>query len=178
MQAKLCTKPKLLSEFLEICTKNKYFSATLDKNLLKDIKFLAHSSNVQANIERQWLFKSKDIENSLKTFYNMDFMEYGENLTLLEKHAIIRKRDRLARSIPFGLIDIENRERPIQCGGNAEDASIGILLGNGPKCLTCWYLVNDKQSQEYFYRIQRLRKIWWMKVRQLRAFCSESFCLA
>lgn len=167
MQAKLCAKPKLLSEFLEICTKNKYFSATLDKNILKDVKFLDYSSNVQANIERQWLFKSKDIENSLKTFSNTDFMEYGENLTLLEKHAIIRKRDRLARSIPFGLIDIENHGKSTQFGGggNSEDASIGIWLNDGAKHLTCWYLVNDKQSQEYFYRIQRLRKIWWMKVK-------------
>lgn len=168
MQARLCAKPKLLSEFLEICTKNKYFSATLDSsNLLNDIKFLAHSSNVQANIERQWLFKSKDIENSLKTFCNTDFMEYGENLTLLEKHAIIRKRDRLARSIPFGLIDIENHEKSTHFEGsdNSNDTSIGIRLSGASKHLTCWYLVNDKQSQEYFYRIQRLRKIWWMKVR-------------
>lgn len=169
MQAKLCAKPKLLGEFLEICTKNKYFSATLDKNVLKDIKFLAHSSNVQANIERQWLFKSKDIENSLKTFCNTDFMEHGENLTLFEKHAIVRKRDRLARTIPFGIIDIENHGNATQFGGteNSEDASIGIRLNSEPKCLTCWYLVNDKQSQEYFYRIQRLRKIWWMKVSKL-----------
>lgn len=165
MQAKLCAKPKLLSEFLEICTKNKYFSVTLDKNILKNVKFLDHSSNVQANIERQWLFKSKDIENSLKTFSNTDFIEYGENLSLMEKHAIIRKRDRLSRSIPFGLIDIENHSKATQFGGSGSDDSIGISLNNGARHLTCWYFVNDKQSQEYFYRIQRLRKIWWMKVR-------------
>lgn len=170
MQAKLCAKPKLLSEFLEICAKNKYFSAALDRNILRDVKFLDHSSNVQANIERQWLFKSKDIENSLKTFSNTDFVEYGENLTLLEKYAIIRKRDRLSRSIPFGLIDIESRGKSTQFGGNSssnsDEASIGIWLNNGAKHLTCWYFVNDKQSQEYFYRIQRLRKIWWMKVKK------------
>lgn len=181
MQAKLCAKPKLLSEFLEICTKNKYFSATLDRNIMKNVKFLDYSSNVQANIERQWLFKSKDIENSLKTFSNTDFMEYGENLTLLEKHTIIRKRDRLARSIPFGLIDIENHGKSAQFGGgggssdNTNDTSIGIWLNNGAKHLTCWYLVNDKQSQEYFYRIQRLRKIWWMKVKKNHEFWFNQF---
>lgn len=168
MQAKLCAKPKLLSEFLEICTKNKYVSATLDKNILRDVKFLDHASNVQANIERQWLFKSKDIENSLKTFSDTDFMECGENLTLLEKYAIVRKRDRLSRSIPFGLIDIESYGKSMQFGDNSDsnynDASIGLWLNNGVKHLNCWYFVNDKQSQEYFYRIQRLRKIWWMKV--------------
>lgn len=165
MATKLYSKPKLLMEFLEICRKNKYFSATLDNNLIKDVKFLEHSSNLKANIERQWLFKSKEIENSLKTYSNDDFLEYGENLSLLEKHAVVRKRDRLARSIPFGLIEIENQHKPmIIGGGSAENTAIGIQLGNNSKLLTCWYLVNDKQSQEYFYRIQRLRKIWWMKV--------------
>lgn len=165
MANKLFTKPKLLGEFLEICMKNKYFAATVENNLIRNVKFLNHLPNLQANIERQWLFKSKDIENSLKTYNNDEFSEYGENLSLLEKHAVVRKRDRLARSIPFGLIEIENIHKPITFGGaTSEDTVFGIQLENSPKLLTCWYLVNDKQSQEYFYRIQRLRKIWWMKV--------------
>lgn len=165
MQAKLFSKPKLLGEFLEICKKNKYLAGSLENNLIKNIKFLDHAPNLQANIERQWLFKSKEIENSLNTYSNSEFMEYGENLSLLEKHTVIRKRDRLARSIPFGLIDIESHKEPIEFGNSSsDDTSIGIQLDNGAKLLSCWYLVNDKQSQEYFYRIQRLRKIWWMKV--------------
>lgn len=165
MATKRFSKPKLISEFLEICRKNKYFAATVDNNLIRDVKFLEHSPNLQANIERQWLFKSKEIENSLKTYSNDDFLEYGENLSLLEKHAVVRKRDRLARSIPFGLIEIENQNKPMTVGGgSAENTAIGIQLGSNSKLLTCWYLVNGKQSQEYFYRIQRLRKIWWMKV--------------
>lgn len=164
--AKLFTKPKLLTEFLEICSKNKYFEASVENNLIKNVKFLNYAPNLQANIERQWLFKSKDIDNSLKTYNNDEFMEYGENLTLLEKCGIIRKKDRLARTIPFGLIETENHHKGIVFG-QPGDTSIGIQLDNNPKVLNCWYLVNDKQSQEYFYRIQRLRKIWWMKVRIL-----------
>lgn len=164
MQAKVFSKPKLLAEFLEICSKNIYFAATLDNSLIRDVKLLKHSWNVQENIERQWLFQSKNIENSLKTYNSADFMDYGENLSLLEKHAVIRKRDRLARSIPFGLIDIENQQNLIRFGNDGTSEDICIELNNGGKFLTCWYLVNDKQSQEYFYRIQRLRKIWWMKV--------------
>lgn len=171
MATKLFSKPKFLSEFLEICRKNKYFAATVENNLIKNVKFLNHSLNLQANIERQWLFKSKEIENSLKTYNNDEFLEYGENLSLMEKHAVIRKRDRLARSIPFGLIEIENHYKPMIFGSeNSEDTAFGIQLDNNPKLLTCWYLVNDKQSQEYFYRIQRLRKIWWMKVIMFNLF--------
>lgn len=166
MAAKQFSKPKLLNEFLEICCKNKYFAATIESNLIKNVQFLDHAPNLQANIERQWLFKSKDIENSLKTYENTEFLEYGENLSFLEKYAIVRKRDRLARTIPFGLIDIEHQQKPSVFGlSDSDDTSVGIQLGNRAKLLTCWYLVSDKQSQEYFYRIQRLRKIWWMKVR-------------
>lgn len=158
-------KPKLIGDFLKICVKNKYFAATVENNLIRDVEFLNYASNLQANIERQWLFKSKDIENSLNTYNNSDFLEYGENLSLLEKYAIIRKRDRLTRTIPFGLIDIESQSSPPSFGSSSSADTIGILLNNNTKYLNCSYLVNDKQSQEYFYRIQRLRKIWWMKVK-------------
>lgn len=165
MTNQLFSKPKLLSEFLEICSKNKYFAATIENNRIRNVKFLKNAPNLQANIERQWLFKSKDIDNSLKTYNNDEFLEYGDSLTLLEKYAVIRKRDRLARSIPFGLIECENHHEAIVFGSEQlDDTAIAIQLENYPKLLNCWYLVNDKQSQEYFYRIQRFRKIWWMKV--------------
>lgn len=165
MAARLFTKPNLLREFLEICSKNKYFAASVENNLIENIELLNHTPNLKANIERQWLFKSKHIENSLKTYGNDEFMECGGNLSLLEKYTIVRKRDRLAKTIPFGLIDIEHQNESKIFGlSNSEETSVGIQLDNGAKLLSCWYLVNDKQSQEYFYRIQRLRKIWWMKV--------------
>lgn len=168
MAAKLIySKPKLLSDFLDICRKNKYFAATVENNLMKNIKFLNHTPNLQANIDRQWLIQSQDIENSLKTYNNEEFSECGENLSLLEKYMVVRKRDRLARSIPFGLIEIENHHKTTTFGaGNGDETSIGIQLENTSKSLTCYYLVNDKQCQEYFYRVQRLRKIWWMKVKR------------
>lgn len=164
--SKLFKKPKLLSEFIDVCKRNEYFEATLGaNNLVKDVQFLKHAPPLQKNIERQWLFKSKDIENSLKTYRCEDFAEYGSNLPLTEKYSIIRKRDRQAKTIPFGLIEILEQNQPISINGNGSDENgVNIELENGGKLLTCSYLLPDKQSQEYFYRIQRLRKIWWMKV--------------
>lgn len=166
MASKLFKKPKLLIEFLEICKTNEYFSAVAVENLVKNITFLKHASNLHSNIERQWSFKSKDIENSLKTYPNDDFSDYGQQLSLLEKYSIVRKRDRLAKTVPFGLIEIlENQQINLNSDENRSDeGNISIELATGGRLLTCSYLVNDKQSQEYFYRIQRLRKIWWMKV--------------
>ncbi|XP_031621823.1 DNA polymerase subunit gamma-2, mitochondrial [Contarinia nasturtii] len=164
MATKLFTKPKLLSEFLEICRKNNYFAANVENNLIKNVNFLSHTPNLKGNIERQWLLKSKEIQNSLKTYDNDEFLEYGENLSLLEKYALVLKRDRIARSVPFGLTEIENFTKEMMIGNASdENTSIGIQLENYPKMLNCWYLVSDKQSQEYFYRIQRIRKLWWMK---------------
>lgn len=165
MTSKLFTKPKLLSDFLEICRKNKYFAANVENNLIKSVNFLQHTPNLQANIEREWMLKSKNVQNSLNTYDNDEFVEYGKNLSLLEKYALVLKRDRIARAVPFGLTEIENSmEKLIVGNGSNEDTSIGIELENRPKTLSCWYFINDKQSQEYFYRIQRLRKLWWMKV--------------
>lgn len=163
--SKIFKKPKLLSEFLDICRRNEYFAVTIGaSNSIKDIQFLTYAPKLQANIERQWMFKSQDIENSLKTYRNEEFAEYGSNLSLLEKYSVIRKRDRLAKTIPFGLIDISQQSQPISLSQNGSDENfVGIDLANGGKSLKCLYLVTEKQSREYFYRIQRLRKIWWMK---------------
>lgn len=162
MALKMLKKPKLLNEFLEICKRNEYIEATVSGKIVKNVHFCKHTPNLQANIERQWLFKSKDIENSLKTYSNDDFTEYGENLTLLEKYSNIRKRNRLARANPFGLIEILNETQ--QLDAETDQNTISIQFDGLQKFLTCSYLVTEKQSREYFYRIQRLRKIWWMKV--------------
>lgn len=164
MALKLLKKPKLLSEFIEICKRNEYFAAKTSNNLITNIKFRKHLPNLQANIERQWLFKSKDIENSLKTYSNVDFTDCGENLTLHDKYMIVRKRDRLARATPFGLIEILNQNMRFTAANETEENLIGFHFDGDERYLTCSYLVTEKQSREYFYRIQRLRKIWWMKV--------------
>lgn len=163
MALKLLKKPKLLNEFIEICKRNEYFAAFASNNLIKDIQFLKHSTNLKVNIERQWLLKSEDNKNSLKTYSNADFtLDYGDNLTLLDKYSIIRKRDRLSRTTPFGLIEILNGKRTIR--NETDENAVEIQMNDDEKHLTCSYLVSDKQSREYFYRIQRMRKIWWMKV--------------
>lgn len=174
MTLKMLKKPKLLDEFVEICKQNEFFGAIVSGNIVKNVHFLKHAPNLQANIERQWLFKSKDIESSLKTYSNANFTEYGENLTLLEKYSNIRKRNRLARANPFGLIEILNETQ--QFDTEIDENTISIRFDGTQKCLTCSYLVTEKQSREYFYRIQRLRKIWWMKVSSMYTLYIVHIC--
>lgn len=164
MALKLFKKPQILNEFVKICEKNEYFSANINRNVIKDIKFLKHTPNLEANIERQWFGQSQNIENNLKTFSNVDFKDYGNNLTLLEKNSVVWKRDRLSRSTPFGLIETVNQKQEPPVETDLDEKTIDLHFDGNVKYWICSYLLNEKQSQEYFYRIQRLRKIWWMKV--------------
>lgn len=167
MAMKPFRKPKLLSEFLEICKNNEYFTATASNALIKNITFLRHMPKLQYNIEKQWCSNCKGTENNLKIYGNDDFDGANTNLTLFDKYLAIVKRDRMAKTIPFGLIDISKKQRINQINGSDADKNdemVGVELDQGCRILTCSYLVSDKQSQEYFYRVPRLRKIWWMKV--------------
>lgn len=183
-------KPKLLSEFLEICKNNEYFSAIASGTLIKNVEFLKYMTRLQSNIENQWASKSIGLEDKFKKYGPSEFdveNTKNKNLSLLDRYSMICKRDKMAKSIPFGLIDMTEvqkddllfgskvigqsdvgRNDPAKdqtsCEMNEADDAVGIDLEHGSKQLTCSYLVTDKQGQEYFYRVQRLRKIWWMKV--------------
>lgn len=167
MAIKPFKKPKLLSEFLEICRNNEYFAATVTNAIVKNITFLRHMPKLQYNIEKLWSSNTNGTENNLKVYGNDEFDGAKTNLTLLDKYWEICKRDRMAKTIPFGLIDISRKGRIDQSNCHDTDKSdetVGVELDQGCRILTCSYLVRDKQSQEYFYRVPRLRKIWWMKV--------------
>lgn len=165
MACKLFKKPTLLSEFLDICKNNEYFSATTSNALIKNLTFLKHMPILQSNIEKQWSSNTNDEENNLKIYENIKTAT--ANSSLLDKYSMICKRDPTAKLTPFGIIEV-NRQEQIDVNNDEQmdsaDGKISIQLDPGAKRLTCSYLLTDAQSKMYFYRVPQLRKLWWMKV--------------
>lgn len=165
MACKLFKKPKLLSEFLEISKNNEYFSATTSNALIKNLTFLKHMPILQSNIEKQWSSDTNITENNLKIYGNIKTAK--ANSTLLDKYSMICERDPSAKLTPFGIIEINQQEKIDVNQDEQEDPAGGktsVQLNQGAKRLTCSYLLTDAQSHTYFYRVPRLRKLWWMKV--------------
>lgn len=164
MYHKLLNKPKLLSEFVSICSKTNYFEATALKSHLENIQFKSFAKILQQNIEREALLKSSDADNTLKTFSETDFEGDERGCSVPDKYSTIRKRHRWTKSTPFGIIDLRKPSSESawsSAASNEEDISL-VLPASSTK-ISAFYFVTEQQSFEHFYRIQQQRKIWWMK---------------
>lgn len=159
-------KPTFLSEFLEICKNNEYFSATTSNALIKNLTFLKHMPMLQSNIEKQWSSNTNNTENNLQFYGNIETAKVKSSL--LEKYSKICERDPTAKLKPFGIIEVNKQGEIDENNVEQEDPASGkisVQLNQGAKQLTCSYLLTKAQSDVYFYRVPRLRKLWWMQVR-------------
>lgn len=163
---KTVNKSKSLSELLAICSKNKFFEATAaTEKRIVDLKFLAHTKLLQKNIEWAALHVDTSIMNNLRVFGDSDFDASESHLSLPEKYSLIRRRDRSIKSTPFKLIELQTHTQPTlwksMATENEQDVSIELPQNSKSIRFSCF--IQEKQGQEYFYRIQRQRKIWWMQ---------------
>lgn len=162
---KMINKPKLLSEFVAICSKSGFFNAfTATEKCIKYLKFFSHAKCLQENVERAALHTVNNIENSLKVFGDKDFDATELQLSLPEKYSLIRKRILSNKNTPFKLADLRTTATSSLWKGFATDEQeISVELPANSKSLSFWCFVQEKEAEEYFYRIQRQRKIWWMQ---------------
>lgn len=163
---RMCIKPKLLTEFLAICSKNGYFDATATPNKsINNLKLLTHTKLLQENIERAALHTGKTIENSLRVFGDKDFDANELELTLPEKYLMIRKRVRATKNTPFKLVELRTIPTTTLWSniGADDEERISVELPAHSKLISFSCFLHEKQAREYFYRIQRQRKIWWMQ---------------
>lgn len=156
-------KPQLLSEFVNICKSTGYFEAMITENQLKHIKFLSLAQILQNKIEHEWKFRGKSTERNLKIYNDTDFSDIDVNGSIFDKYLAIRKLSKARKVVPFGISEIATIDNRLHLHGR-ENKEIQIELTGSESMLSLSYFVNDKESREYFYRVQRERKIWWMKV--------------
>lgn len=161
---KIIDKPNVLSKFLAICSRNGFFEATsVTEKSIENIKFLSHTKLLQENIERAALHTDKNIENSLKVFGDKDFDAIESKLSLPEKYSLIRTRNRLTKNTPFKLVEMctSVTSTLLKSMGSDDERDISVQVPTNSKSLSFSCFVHEKQASEYFYRIQRQRKIWW-----------------
>lgn len=156
-------KPKLLTEFLAICRSTGYFEAKATENQLKNIKFLSLAQILRKKVENEWKFKGKDADKNLKIYSENDFTDEERCGTISDNYSAIRKATKSKKIIPFGISEVVNIcDKAKYLHGRENE--VQIELDCSESLLKLSYFVNDKEKREYFYRVQRERKIWWMKV--------------
>lgn len=153
-------KPKLISEFLEICSKRNFLDGKIRDKTIENINLLSNGKLLRENINREVHGQQNKFEKSVKLFSENIINNGKTNLSLAEKFALTRRR------FPFGIIEQireENVNKIWQSLVCNDENDLSMKLPDESNALRTTYFVHKKHASEHFYRIQRQCKIWWMK---------------
>lgn len=151
---------KSLKQLLDLCRNNGFFQSELIENNVKNIKSFSLGNLLNDNIQKQWISSDDNTNNYLhrksEIWESKDLKEfnskYFNSLDFKEKFQSIKNN--FQKEVPFGLSEI------IPFKIENSDEQIEVISG---QILSCSYFINESSSDEIFHKIQRQRKIWWMK---------------
>lgn len=150
--------PKSLNRLVDICKAAGFFKIHVNQNELQAVETLPLGRMLTENIKREWS-RSFDSSVSFLSFLvpgvsvlDVSGGKCAEQLQKIEKIVPIK-------GMPFGLAECVK--------GKVDDVSVddsGWIRASATQKLACSYFTSEKTGKEFFYQLQRQRKIWWMKV--------------
>lgn len=154
--------PKRLNQLVDICRTAGYFEMLVNQNELTVVESLPLGRMLCDNIKREWC-RSFDSSVSFlsdlvpgASVLDVRGSKCAEQLRGIQKEPAIK-------GVPFGLAECVE--------GKVGDVSVSDLSGDNLRIFTattrklaCSYFTSEKTGKEFFYQLQRQRKIWWMKV--------------
>lgn len=159
---------KSLLEIIDILRKSNYLDIETIHQSIKQIKFLPLGSILQEKIKTESHGNRGGLNIYLmNTNENCNISEYNkhkENSHLFLSTSKFREnflhvKNNFQKDVPFGIKeDIKFMNTPSML--NTEEFTVDLTKGT---LISCTYFVNESTATEYFYKIQRERKIWWMK---------------
>lgn len=163
MNIKRINPPKTLHDFIAICKKTGYLKADVSEKHLQNIKFMPLANLLREKIVREWTCIEKRFKSNIKIYSDKDIPEMKPNTPFLDKHKEISRLYEADGSTPFGFSEIHQVKKEIVHGNAANEKEITVQVDGSGRALMGFYMVPEDQDLEYFYNIQRQRKLWWMK---------------
>lgn len=157
---------KSLQQIIEICQNAGFIGGKVHKNWVKNVQFLPFGSILSENLLREW----QNVDRNVNIYFQRDgsrrpgtsdSINYFRNRELHTKIELIKKCFQF--EIPFGVAENLTDN---SVDGNVDENIADNDIGFGIKektLLSCTYFIDANESNEMFYKIQRQRKIWWMK---------------
>lgn len=156
---------KNLPELLQICTKSGYFKAELKDKLIHNVNFLPLGSTLIENIRQEWN-KNKGTINTYSMKSNPNGKVYLKDHTLFDYYKTNKFRENFQhvknnfhKYSPLAIKEELKFENKLSVNANE---LLNVQFSHGT-VLSCCYFFNESMAIEQFYKIQRERKIWWMK---------------
>lgn len=157
MQKEISKVVKSFKQILECGARARFIEPTYftGSKKIDTIKILPLAARLNENIKNQWLC----MDGKVPIF---TIGQIGK-LTAMDRQKEITKCFKENKNqFPFGIFE----EMPM--ADDEHTSSVGedeIILSPDIKShLSCSYFINESMAKEFFYQIQRQRKIWWMKV--------------
>lgn len=154
--------PKTLNQLVEICRTAGYFKMLVNQNALTTVESLPLGRMLSENIRREWC---RSFDSSVS--FLSDLVPGVSVLDLKGGKCAeqLRGIQVAMEGVPFGLAEcVEGIVDDINVEGNVR------IITAATRKLACSYFTSEKTGKEFFYQLQRQRKIWWMKVSFL-CFC-------
>lgn len=150
--------PRRLNQLVDICRAAGYFKMVVNQNELTAVESLPLGRMLSENIKREWC-RSFDSNVSFlsdlvpgASVIDLRGGKCAEQLQRIQKEVTIK-------GVPFGLAEcVEGKADDV-----GVDDNVRIITAARTK-LACSYFTSEKSGKEFFYQLQRQRKIWWMKV--------------
>lgn len=153
---------KSLQQIIDICQNAGFISGTVKNNWVKNVQFLPFGSLLSQNLLNEW----HNVDRNVNVYFQRDgsrrpgtsdSLAYYRNRELHTKIDLIKKFFQF--EIPFGLAENLTDTGTVE---SVADSDVGFDIKE-KTVLSCSYFIDANESNEMFYKIQRQRKIWWMK---------------
>lgn len=153
---------KSLQQIIDICQNAGFVGGKVQKNWVKNVQFLPFGSILSENLLREW----QNVDRNVNIYFQRDgsrrpgtsdSINYFRDRELHTKIDLIKKCFQF--EIPFGVAENLTAN---SVEDNVAETDIGFDIKE-KTLLSCSYFIAANESNEMFYKIQRQRKIWWMK---------------
>lgn len=162
MYLKRIAPPKILSEFIVRSKKAGYFDADVSDMHLTNLRFLPLGDMLRNRIVHEWTNIGTNYKSNIKMYTETE-SDAKNGVTFIEKYKEITKDMDPENIELFGMAETQKIKKTVLHGQDSEDMTTKIELTAGGRELVGFYVVSEMQSLEYFYNVQRQRKLWWMK---------------
>lgn len=153
---------KNLQQIIEICQNAGFITGKVQNNWVKNVQFLPFGSLLSQNLLNEW----HNVDRNVNVYFQRDASRRPgttDSLAYYRHREFHTKIDAIKKyfqfEIPFGLAEnlvINGSDETVAENDVGFDIKETTLL-------SCSYFIDANESNEMFYKIQRQRKIWWMK---------------
>lgn len=166
MYLKRVSLPKILADYIARSKNAGYLTAEVTDKHLKNITHLPMGERLHKNIHQEWNEIATNFKSNIKMHADKDVhieLEVKNKISFVEKYKALTKDKDPEDIALFGIAETHRIKKNFVHGFVNDNESATIELAAGGQELIGLYVVPDDQSMEYFYNIQRQRKLWWMK---------------